>query len=376
MKIAILTQPLGHNYGGIMQAWALQRTLIKLGHNPKTINRQTEQREAYHKFKLLLGIFPFSIIGKILKLSGLFGRRSAILINTNYFIRQNLLISAHISSTNSLKKHFLNEKYDAVIVGSDQTWRPLYSPNIFNYFLDFATDLNIKRIAYATSFGVDKWEYTESQSELCSKLAKKFDAVSVRELTGVTLCKKHLGVEAITTLDPTLLLTKEDYFSILDKSKQLPKKKGICKYFLDKNSEKEFLSNFVSSELSIEAFSNQAPKKLEDYSGGDIKPHIMLPVPEWISGFAYADFVITDSFHGMVFSIIFNKPFMVIKNKNRGVARFESLLSQLGIEERIIDETEKNPKILKSPPLSMESLLKLEALRENSISFLTENLKK
>lgn len=122
----------------------------------------------------------------------------------------------YIDSTSSLRKYFKKNRYDAVIVGSDQTWRPKYSPNIYDFYLDFISkDKRIKRIAYASSFGVDDWEYSAEETKKCAKLSKLFDGISVREQSGIDLCKDHLGVDSELALDPTLLLNKDDYVTLI-----------------------------------------------------------------------------------------------------------------------------------------------------------------
>ena len=93
-----------------------------------------------------------------------------------------------------------------------------YKRSIESSFLDFAETWNIKKISYAASFGTDLWEYNEKQTSNCRKLIRKFDAISVRESSGVTLCKKYLDIDAIQVLDPTFLLTKEDYCAVVKKS--------------------------------------------------------------------------------------------------------------------------------------------------------------
>ncbi len=89
-------------------------------------------------------------------------------------------------------------------------------------FLDFVKGQNVKRLSYAASFGTDKWEFTPQQTAICSPLAQKFDLVTVREGSGVKLCKDHLGVNAVHVLDPTMLLTKEDYISLIEAEKGTP----------------------------------------------------------------------------------------------------------------------------------------------------------
>ena len=98
-------------------------------------------------------------------------------------------------------------KYDAIVVGSDQTWRPKYVPNVLNYYLSFARDIDIKRIAFGPSFGTAEWEYSDKLTDICKQLAQKFDAIAVREKTGVILCKEKYGVDAVNVLDPTFLFS-------------------------------------------------------------------------------------------------------------------------------------------------------------------------
>lgn len=335
MKIAIMTQPLGQNYGGIMQAWALQQVLKRMGHEPVTIDRQPDPKgPAYHAARL-----GYRALKKAM------GKRQApihferhlptILQHTRAFIEQNITTSEPLDSTAKLKSHFAHQRYDAVIVGSDQTWRPKYSPNIENFFLDFLEGTDIKRIAYASSFGVDDWEFTEAQTRRCAELAKQFDAISVREDSGVELCRKHLGVEATHVLDPTLLLDKADYLQLIGPERLNSKPHGVYTYFLDKTPQKEALAQEASEQLGEPVYSCQAQYSIGE-NGSDITRYTMPDIRDWLAGFANAQFVLTDSFHGMVFSLVFKKPFLVFINKNRGATRFHSAGNILGFENRII----------------------------------------
>ena len=203
---------------------------------------------------------------------------------------------------------------EAIIVGSDQVWRPKYNYRIEDMFLKFAEKLPVRRIAYAASFGVDNWEYTSKQTFECAALAKKFDAISVREESGVKLCKEHLGVDATWVLDPTLLLTKEDYESIC-RDTPVCNEKYIAVYVLDENE------NVTATYEKESAARGLVVKKFHADSEST------LTVPEWLAMFRDASFVVTDSFHGTVFSIICGKEFKCIYNEGRGAARFESLLN-------------------------------------------------
>ena len=231
--------------------------------------------------------------------------------------------------------------YDAYVVGSDQCWRPRYNEFLTSMFLDFAKEEKPNRIAYAASFGTDQWEFTQEETLICSPLAQKFDFVSVREDSGVNLCKDHLGVAAIHVLDPTLLLTKEDYILLIEAEKE-PKAQGtLFNYILDPDTVKSAFINRVAKERGLKSFQVLPKCQAETRTKDDIKNRIedcVFPgVTTWLRAFMDAEMTIVDSFHGMVFSIIFNKPFWVIGNANRGMSRFTSLLKVFHLEDRLLD---------------------------------------
>ena len=326
MKIAIMTQPLGKNYGGIMQAWALQQVLKRMGHEPVTIDRQPDHPSMAYKAARLAYRAGMKIIGKRKAPINFEKHLPTILQHTQSFIDQHITMSEPLYSTQQLRNHFDRENYDAVIVGSDQTWRPKYSPNIYNYFLDFLEDKDILRIAYASSFGVEEWEFTEKQTKRCAELAKKFDAISVREDSGVELCRTYLGVEATHVLDPTLLLDQADYLQLIGHERIKENPQGVYTYFLDKSPEKLALARKVEEELDKPIYSCQAKYGVAVDHGAP-QDFVMPDIKDWLAGFANAGYALTDSFHGMVFSTIFEKPFSISNNTSRGAARFTSLLS-------------------------------------------------
>lgn len=336
MKIAVMTQPLGKNYGGIMQAWALQQVLKRMGHEVVTIDRQPDQPGLAYKAARLAYRAGMKAIGKRKAPINFEKHLPAILQHTQRFIDEHLTMSEPLYSTQQLRAHFDRENYDAVIVGSDQTWRPQYSPNIYNFFLDFLEDKNILRIAYASSFGVDEWEYTEEQTKRCAELAKKFDVISVREDSGVELCRKYLGVVATHVLDPTLLLDEADYLQLIGSERLNENKQGVYTYFLDKSPNKLILSERLAGQLKDFVYSHQAKHNIEEDIISELKNFVMPDLKDWLAGFSNARLVLTDSFHGTALSIIFNRPFKVIINENRGTARFKSLLSTTGNTNSIL----------------------------------------
>ena len=228
-------------------------------------------------------------------------------------------------------EELISDNYDCYIVGSDQIWRPKYFPNIGNAFLKFTKDINVKRIAYAASFGTDDWEYTNKQTKECSSLLNKFNAISVREKYGLLQIKKYFHCKGTHVLDPTMLLDVEDYIKIIDLEKTSNSKGNLLVYILDGSEEKEKLVRLVANKKLIPFNVNS---RVEDVLAL-LSERIQLPVETWLRGFYDAEFIITDSFHACVFSIIFNKPFLVIGNRDRGLTRIESLLEDFDMLDRL-----------------------------------------
>lgn len=343
MKIGILTQPLHSNYGGLLQNYALQQTLVRAGHEVETIDwgGGSGFRAMLYRMKvqvlhtLLPNRYP------LLKYMPNDKEKSIIQRNTNHFINTYINHTEAMHSYEEFVKQASKGKYDAYVVGSDQCWRPCYNAFLSSMFLDFVQDKQVKRIAYAASFGTDKWEFTPQQTAVCALLAKKFDMVSVREDSGVKLCKEHLGVDAVHVLDPTMLLTKEEYIQLIEKEKE-PKSNGtLFNYILDPDAKKSVFIQKVAKAKGLKAFQVLPKCQTETRTKEDVKNRIgdcVFPgVTTWLRAFMDADMTIVDSFHGMVFSIIFNKPFWAIGNVSRGMSRFTSLLKMFHLEDRLLD---------------------------------------
>lgn len=376
MKIAIMTQPLGKNYGGIMQAFALQKVLRDMEHEVVTIDyNHKPPKFLYDKARMAYRLVK-KVTGKRKAPINLENRINELTERNRRFIDKNIVKSEYIDSDKDLRIYFRKNSYDAIVVGSDQTWRPKYSPNIYNFYLQFLkAKNNIKRIAYASSFGVDEWEYSVEETKKCAKLAASFDAISVREQSGIELCKEHLGVESKCTLDPTLLLEKQDYLNLIGNRYNNGRSQGVYTYFLDKGESKLTAAQYVANELSTHTYNCQAKLSFSDLSSSNLDDYKMPALQDWLASFANAEFVVTDSFHGMVFSIIFNKPFLAIVNKERGAARFESLLSQIGgLKHLIYDSTEIENNISAIKKITPLEINELNILKEYSIKFLKDNL--
>ena len=333
MKIGIITLPLHTNYGGILQAYALQTVLERMGHEVEILEEPHEYKRA--SLKRYIKRVLKKCIGKrsVINYEGFMRKwQPKVAIDIDEFIKT--YIHRRIVKYNTLREG----EYDAFVVGSDQVWRPSYNQHLEQAFLNFTENWkNVKRIAYAASFGVDNWEFTKEQTEECKRLVQKFDFVSVREDTAVNLCKEHLWIEATHVLDPTLLLSADDYQKLIGELK-ISDTPYMFSYLLDESEEKINILNDVSNKLNLPVKKIKLEKDISKISMSRLKSLKYPSLQEWLASFAQADFVVTDSFHGTVFSIIFNKPFVVLPNKGRGVARFESLLKAVGLENRIFSE--------------------------------------
>lgn len=353
-----------------MQAYALQTVLERMGHEVEVFDRPYTFCIPFWKKCIA---YPKRILCKYIL------RRNAIVQWEKYATHVNLVTRQYTQPfiDKHIKRRVIRslfevrpDDYDAIVVGSDQIWRPMYYPNIANAFLDFTTGWNIKRIAYAPSFGVDKWEYTEQQTNECRILLSQFDAVSVRELSGVQLCEKYLGRSAEWVLDPTLLLQVDDYKALYNQN-ETPKSKGtLLNYILDSSTESERIISAMSERMKLVPF--RVNSRIEDASAS-LEERIQPPVEQWLRGFDDAEYIVTDSFHACVFSILFQKPFVVYANKKRGISRIESLLGYLGLENRIVRDISDINQVENIN--YVEIYKKLDEMRTKSLGYISASLK-
>ncbi len=350
MKIGILTQPLHHNYGGLLQNYALQQVLLRVGYEVETIDWQSPKvgwlRTCLSRVKwtVLPAILPQKYKKPKFNYAPTDKEMATIRRNTNHFIDTYIRHTPPVQSLGGFARQAEEGQYEGYVVGSDQCWRPRYNSFMSAMFLSFARDKDVKRIAYAASFGTDSWEFTPEMTSLCVPLAQKFDLVTVREDSGVKLCKENLGVDATHVLDPTMLLTKEDYIRLIEAENEPQSDGTLFNYILDPDETKTAFINRVAEGLKLKPFQVLPKYQAETRTKQDVKKRIedcVFPgVTTWLRAFMDAEMTIVDSFHGMVFSILFNKPFWVIGNADRGMSRFTSLLKIFGLEDRLFDVSE------------------------------------
>lgn len=343
MKIGILTLPLNSNYGGVLQAYALQTVLKRMGHDVLEVELKKNLRWQYPP----LWKIPLSF-GKRFLFKYIVRRKNQKILLERYerkiypLLVHDILefISKYIKQFKVDKFIDCKGKFDAFVCGSDQIWRYKYylffEGDIANVYLKFLGDDSCKRIAYAASFGTDNWEYPAKETAECKNWIQKFDAVSVREETGVKLCSTYYDIKAKHVLDPTMLLSKDDYVDLIEKS-DVPKSTGnlFC-YILDNTDEKMNVVKNIEKQRHLSSFfmNGDCGNWTED-----LEKRIQPPVESWLRAFYDSEFIVTDSFHACVFSILFHKQFLVIGNKERGLARIYSLLSMFGLEDRLTSDT-------------------------------------
>lgn len=356
MKIAIITLPLHTNYGGILQAYALQTVLQRMGHDVQHLQPKVEYLPLHPAWQM-----PFVWVKRLIRKCFLGEWKLPIFEHPHRWMRRytDVFIHQHIVMRSLLDEEWnasLAKDYDVFIVGSDQVWRPCYALPIARYFLSFLDDTcSNPRIAYAASFGTENCEFSANQILDCSKLLQKFSFVSVREQSGVEICKQLFGVRASHLLDPTLLLSKDDYLKLIQNQK--PSKGNLLVYVLDETPDiRLFISQIAASEKLVPFNTN--------YSLGNRLGIPQLPLENWLRGFVDAKLIITDSFHACVFAIIFNKLFICLGNDERGMSRFHSLLDLFGLQHCLLNEKQS----FEIPKINWEKVnLKLDQLRKESL---------
>jgi len=334
MNIGIVTFYSANNYGAVLQCYALAETLKSLGSNSVSI------------IDLPLHTKPNSW-------------RSAL---------RNKVLSQSFSA---FRSDFLpvvvakEEKKSLYVFGSDQVWNPQITKNNTGLFWGDWVDSSIPKISYAASFGLSSWNFPE-YTGLAKKQLKTYKAVGVRESTGVDICKGEFSIDAEQVIDPTLLLT--DYRVVF--KKRAPEKNLVC-YIFGKN-EKNL------EELKLLAFKvDLKPVLLNDLRWRKGIKSVPFPtVSTWLSYLESGQMILTDSFHCMVFSIIFRKDFIAIPAIPERAGRMLSLLSGLGLESRFfnnISEARKSDVITQSIDYELVHS-KLNALRKLSLDFLQRSL--
>lgn len=326
--------PLCANYGGTLQNWALQQVLKRMGHEPITL-RFPVMYQGMSSLYYWLKVFPkqmksslFHIIkGGIYTKPLTIGQWKKSVSGMERFVDEHINVTEYLPNLNidDVRRYGV----EALVVGSDQIWRPVKYDAAKYYFLGFTGDSDILRIAYAPSVALEEWPYKPEVTTQLRELVKKFAAVSVREKSSVMLVKDNLGVDVQWVLDPTMLLKKEDYLEVC---KDVPQSKEsfVFAYILDMTDEKKKMAELTAKHIGCGVKFLSSDKVKEDDT-----------IEKWLGNFRDAKYVITDSYHGTAFSLIFHKEFYCFYNNYRGNARMDSLKEISGYEERFISQVKE-----------------------------------
>ncbi len=328
MKTAIVTLPLHTNYGGLLQAYALKTVLESLGHETTVI-------DLMDKMPSPKGLkAPFIYLGRALKTGREVFREKryrrelpVLSANTSRFVESRI-------NPRMVRSYYDADDFEAYVVGSDQVWRPRYFHPIEDAFLEFTRGRDVRRVAYAASFGTDALEYEYMQLEVCARLLAGFDGVSVRESSAVKQCAEWFDYEgAVHVLDPVMLLDADTYLNMASSAGNHPAKGRMMTYILDDSAEKRRVVDFMKRvsglavhDASVHPYVNDRP----------VHERVVPAVEDWIAAFADAEFIVTDSFHGCVLAILFHKRFVAVGNSLRGMARLISLMEMFGLDSRLV----------------------------------------
>lgn len=296
-KINLLTIHWGCSYGGTLQTYSTIKLLEKLGHQVTLINLVHPDSTFMAKYKSFYSLWD-----------------SGVYVSFSMFRRR------HFPNMTKKMYQITTSKIpscDYFVVGSDQVWNENITTSLKkSYFFDFVKDT--PRISLSSSFGKDSFDWPLEYQKFVSDALRKFKAISIREASGVAFCHDCLNVNAIQLLDPTLLWGQFD-----DLIKRAKPKHQIFPFIFKNNEEAGTITNTVSSTLGVPIFSYNYYNRLFGRS------------PQaWLANMKNSDFIITDSFHGLAFSLLFHKRFIVLCADSKKFTRLQSLLKLVNLEER------------------------------------------
>lgn len=335
MKIGIYTIHACNNYGAMLQAFATQKALDKIGVNSELVNLYPTSIEKSNKY-LNCNNSIKNIVKNLYAIS-----------NSNVRLKSQRFEMFHNAMKLSKRYYSIDElyanppQYDIHLVGSDQVWNLERGfPKRGYFFLDFLTD-NQSRVAFASSFGnpnIPEQYYSQLKEHL-----SKFSRISVREASGVDLIGKATGLQATHVLDPTFMLSKQEWQTITQDEPHI-KGRYILYYGFDKNDVCRQIIQQVRSAMNLPivaiSVSTTIPYHVDKFcqSAGP---------KEFVNLFMHASFVITSSFHGLAFAINFRKNFIVMRTGTR-MSRMESLMHEFGLEDRLVESVSQTKKLLQN----------------------------
>lgn len=359
-KVGIITFHRSRNYGAVLQTYALQKAIQEFGCDVEVIDYANKEIED----SLKLWIVPTKWnIKSVIRMIAQFVFRSVKKSAFEKFIRKNIQLTPEKNLTKESIVS-ISERYQYCITGSDQVWNGKLTGDDTTYFLDFVGE-NTQKIGYAVSVGDDI-------RNLCKGVSSYFDDfsyISVREEMLQEYLQQSLKKNICICCDPTLLLQRQEYEKLFDKRNC--KKRYIFLYMIKYDKELEKRAMQVANKMNCVLVSNKNDARfLSHCSPGD-----------FLSWIYHAEYIITNSFHGTVFSLLFHKQF-VVSGKDKNIIlnkRVYGLLTSVGLENRIIDINSLVDELLSVLPKTIvyqDVDKKVEQLRSNSVSCLLRMLEK
>lgn len=323
-----------NNYGGLLQAYAMQLVLRRQGVRSFTNTGTNATSSVRNIVGSALWLTKHRSLDRRISPRN-WRHRSRALIE---FADSNLQTMNRIYKPDEMQDAVDNIKAGYAIAGSDQVWRPRYS-NVLAGTFEAVESGTVRKIAYAASFGLgNTCEFDPGLKERFGRALRDFSFVGVRESSALEICREEFGVEAEHVLDPTMLILPDDWEK-LSVGTLIPDRARAEPYLfyigLDHDSAAKEKSQLLASRLGLEFRELYGPdpvsrKEFRQNPGSYVLPR----VEEWIATIRHASLVITDSFHVTAFSIMFETPFLVLDNPVRGNARLDSLLNTFGLHEQ------------------------------------------
>lgn len=366
MRIGVLTFHRAINYGAVLQCYGLQETLKALGHSVEIIDYRPEYVEAHRHILSIL---------KTKKSNKLFGKIKLLIvaiINVWSRIEADCRFDRFLNESFSFSKVVLDRKdmpydYDYIIIGSDQVWSPKICNGLDPIFWGQFYHGRAKLVAYATSIGGIK-EPSEKEWELIKRYIHAFESVSVRENAIKFELEKRLNIPIQCCLDPSLLLDKSQY-ELIASEPEIRGEYVLAFSVIETSRFLEFANKVATSiKCPVVVMSSHRVPRVFRKSGN------LLQLSPTIGGFLglvkNAKCVITTSFHGTVFSIIFERPFYTADHHKS--ERVRNLLCQIGLEDRLVKFDEDG--FCYSEINYEEPVKKLAELKERSRRYLVETI--
>ncbi|GIG53796.1 polysaccharide pyruvyl transferase family protein [Demequina activiva] len=388
MRVLIRTLPLDRgNYGGMLQAFALQTVMKQLGASPRTDAtcwRTPQQLAKHHARRVKSRLQPRPQM--MVEVS-----RARYRPVVSRFLNEHVdLVSLYDGL--SRPRRSVIEDAQAFVVGSDQVWRKPYS-QLGSFYLDFLDAADARpRVAYAASFGTDpRAEYSAADLALAGRQLRLFDAIGVRETAAVEQIAATWGLEAAHNLDPVMLLDPADYAALapgraFEHPELERQREGAAvfdyAYVLDGSPAIAQALDGLAAASSVPSvrLPLPAPRSVEEYRR-DPAAYSVAHVTDWLRGFAHGRRVVTDSFHGTVLSLVHRRPFVAIVNWSRGADRFASLAQLPSLAPHFVEldqVAEGGAEFLESrlsQPIDWDAVgREVDAARAGSIAFLRESL--